>query len=78
MTDRFPRVVLIVEYDDLLNALTADIMEDAGLAGIDHDDRIMATRVEHHGALRIRACDRSNGLVGGDRDELPVGRPTDL
>jgi len=38
MTDRFPRVVLIVEHDDLLNLLTADIMEDAGFATLQAGD----------------------------------------
>jgi len=38
VTDRFPRVVLIVEHDDLLNFLTADIMEDAGFATLQASD----------------------------------------
>jgi hypothetical protein len=34
MTDRSPRVVLIVEHDELLKLLTANIMEDAGFAAL--------------------------------------------
>jgi DNA-binding NtrC family response regulator len=30
VTDRLPRVILIVEHDEFLKSLTADIMEDAG------------------------------------------------
>ena len=38
MTDRSPRVVLIVEHDELLKSLTADIMEDAGFAALQAGD----------------------------------------
>jgi len=38
MTDRSPRVVLIVEHDELLKLLTANIMEDAGFAALQAGD----------------------------------------
>jgi CheY-like chemotaxis protein len=38
MTDRSPRVVLIVEHDELLKSLTADIVEDAGFATLQAGD----------------------------------------
>jgi hypothetical protein len=34
MTDRSLRVVLIVEHDELLKLLTANIMENAGFAAL--------------------------------------------
>jgi DNA-binding response OmpR family regulator len=38
MTDRVPQVVLIVEHDDFLRLLAADIMDDAGFATIQASD----------------------------------------
>jgi two-component system, response regulator PdtaR len=38
MTDKLPRVVLIVEHDEFLKSLTADIMEDAGFATLKASD----------------------------------------
>jgi two-component system, response regulator PdtaR len=38
MTDRSPRVVLIVEHDELLKLVTANIMEDAGFAALQAGD----------------------------------------
>jgi two-component system, response regulator PdtaR len=38
MTDRSPRVVLIVEHDELLKLLTANIMENAGFAALQAGD----------------------------------------
>lgn len=38
MTTRSSRVVLIVEHDELLKSLTADIMEDAGFAALQAGD----------------------------------------
>jgi CheY-like chemotaxis protein len=38
MTDRSPRLVLIVEHDELLKLLTANIMENAGFAALQAGD----------------------------------------
>jgi DNA-binding response OmpR family regulator len=38
MTDRLPRVVLIVEHDELLKLLTANIMENAGFEALQAGD----------------------------------------
>jgi len=38
MTDRSPRAVLIVEHDELLKSLTANIVEDAGFAALQAGD----------------------------------------
>jgi two-component system, response regulator PdtaR len=38
MTDRSPHVVLIVEHNELLKSLTADIMDDAGFVALQASD----------------------------------------
>jgi DNA-binding NtrC family response regulator len=38
MTGRSPHVVLIVEHDELLKSLTADIMENAGFVALQAND----------------------------------------
>jgi two-component system, response regulator PdtaR len=38
MTDGVPGVVLVVEHDDFLRLLTADIMDDAGFAALQAGD----------------------------------------
>jgi DNA-binding NtrC family response regulator len=38
MTRKSPSVVLIVEHDELLKSLTADILEDAGFAAVQASD----------------------------------------
>jgi two-component system, response regulator PdtaR len=67
MTDRFPPIVLVVEHDDLLNVLTADIMEDAGFATLqasDSDEAVDILESRTDIALLVTSVTMPGGMDG--------------
>src|ERR1700685_2672852 len=67
MTTRSSRVVLIVERDELLKSLTADIMEDAGFAALqagDADEALAILESRADVALMLRSVTLQGRLDG--------------
>jgi DNA-binding NtrC family response regulator len=67
MTKRSPRVVLIVEHNELLKSLTADIMEDAGFATLqagDADEALAILRSRSDIALMLTSVTMPGSMDG--------------
>ena len=72
MTDRSPRVVLIVEHDELLKLVTANIMEDAGFAALqagDADEALAILETRSDIALMLTSV-----MMPGNMDGLGLVR----
>jgi DNA-binding response OmpR family regulator len=69
MTDRSPRVVLIVEHDELLKLLTANIMENAGFAALqagDADEALAILETRSDIALMLTSVTMPGSMDGLD------------
>jgi DNA-binding response OmpR family regulator len=67
MTDRSPRVVLIVEHDELLKLLTANIMENAGFAALqagDADEALAVLETRSNIALMLTSVTMPGSMDG--------------
>jgi two-component system, response regulator PdtaR len=69
MTDKLPRVVLIVEHDEFLKSLTTDIMEDAGFATLkasDADEAVAILKFRSDIALLLTSVTMPGSMDGLD------------
>ena len=69
MTDRSARVVLIVEHDELLKLLTANIMENAGFAALqagDADEALAILETRSDIALMLTSVTMPGSMDGLD------------
>jgi len=67
MTGRSPRTVLIVEHDELLKSLTAEIVEDAGFAALqasDADEAVAILAARPDIALLLTSITMPRGMDG--------------
>jgi DNA-binding NtrC family response regulator len=67
MTTKSPHVVLIVEHDDLLKFVTADIMRDAGFVALqasDADEAIAILETRHDVVLLLTSVTMPGSMDG--------------